>query len=224
MFLLYIDILKNRCCRLTEPDPSRKTNFERLVEGIAIQVALTWEIFARDVYLYSIIEHPSQFKRQFRKRIQKMFPGIGWKPQTPEEVEKILLNRNSNKFLSFKNTSRIIEKAGAHIDRKDVRKNPFLALNPDLVQELDRFAILRHHLVHRSSYSKREFNEAFPGSRSPGEYLKRMISAAKRPQRYNQEYELGYFIKIFKCCLYEMAKTKPIVLPGWPRSKVLLQI
>lgn len=95
-------------------------------------------------------------------------------------------------------------------------KNPFLALDPGLVQELDRFTILRNHLVHRSSYSEKEFNKVFPGSRSPGEYLKQMINAAKRPQRYNQEYELGYFIEIFKCCLYKMAKAKSITLPDWP--------
>lgn len=127
LFLLYIDILKNRCCKLTEPDSSRETNFERLVEGIAIQVALTWEIFARDVYLYSIIKYPDEFKKQFGKRIQKMFPDINWKPQTPDEVEKVLLNGNPNKFLSFKDIHLILKREQETIlTRKTWEKTHFL--------------------------------------------------------------------------------------------------
>lgn len=115
LFLLYIDILKNKCCKLTEPEPPKETNFERLIEGIAIQLALTWEIFKRDVYLYSIIKYPDEFKNQFQERIQKMFPNTNWKPQTPEEIENVLLKGDPNKFLSFKNTSDIIDKARSHI-------------------------------------------------------------------------------------------------------------
>jgi len=64
LFWLYKDVVERKSCDLKEPDPCRETNFERLVEGIAIQLALTWEVFTRDALLDSIVEYPDEFNKQ----------------------------------------------------------------------------------------------------------------------------------------------------------------
>ena len=229
LYLLYEDIVKNKCCKLREPRLDKSTNFERLVEGIAIQVALTWELFVRNVYLLSIVDYPDEFMIQCDNKITKykdlhQIRDANWKPQRPEEVEEILLIDKEDGYLSFRNTSHIKEKAGAHISRKEMNKNPFLLFDKEihLLDELNRFSKLRNYLVHRSSKSKREFKEAFTVDgkepRSPGEFLNREIKDRERSQRYNEEYELGYFIMIFKESLYKMAEVKSIGLPDWPQS------
>ena len=216
---LHWDIVEDRRCALSQPDPIRQTNFERLVEGIAIQLALTWEIFTRDTLLDSILEYADEFNERFIK-------DPNWKPKQREDVEKIIVEKimkikKPNGYLSFGNTSHLKRKAAVWIDGKNRKKNPFLALDEGLLQALDRFTTLRNELVHRSSSSRKKFEKEFPGARSPGEYLKREINAAEKPQHYNQRYQLGYFIEVFKNSLYEMAKAKSIRLPPWPLESSL---
>lgn len=232
LYLLYEDIFeKCKCCnKLREPKSDKPTNFERLVEGIAIQLALIWEIFTIDVYLNLIVEYPDEFCKQQRCNISRYkerynITDTNWKPDKPEKVEEILIVEKKSGYIPFKNTLEIKKKTEAFIDRKDENKNPFLIFNkePRLLEELDKFIKLRNYLVHRNSNkSEREFKESFTVDnkepRSPGQYLSLGIEVTKGPQRYNKKHELSYFIEVFKQSLYKMAEAKSISLPDWPQS------
>ncbi len=202
---LYEDVVERRSCNLAGSDRTRQTNFERLVEGIAIQLALTWEIFTRDALLDSIVDYPEKFREREVK-------DPNWEPKARKDVEKVLITDQGKRFISFKNASDLVKHARDWIETTDEKKNPFLALDLGLVRHLNRFVTLRNHLVHRSSYSKDAFNKDFPGAKSPGKYLKEKINEEEVSKRYNQKYELGYFIEVFKRSLSRMAEAKSIAL------------